>query len=229
MLVDKFHCKVGRMQLKKIVKSYWKEKIMNLGEKLYKLRKSKNLSQEEVAEKLDVTRQTISKWETNQSTPDFDKIVPLCELYEISTDELLMNKKKEEKNISIEQDNKEIKEKRAKAISTSVFLYFIAVIWIIVVEEVEAINENILVGVFMLICAIATVNLIYQLMSTSTKNERKTKKKYKDIDSIIAIFFFLIYISISFITMAWSITWLIWIVYALVTNIIHLILELKEK
>lgn len=202
---------------------------MNLGEKLYKLRKSKNLSQEEVAEKLDVTRQTISKWETNQSTPDFDKIVPLCELYEISTDELLMNKKKEEKNISIEQDNKEIKEKRAKAISTSVFLYFIAVIWIIVVEEVEAINENILVGVFMLICAIATVNLIYQLMSTSTKNKRKTKKKYKDIDSIIAIFFFLIYISISFITMAWSITWLIWIVYTLVTNIIHLILELKEK
>ena len=41
---------------------------MNFGEKLYELRKEKNLSQEEVAEKLNVTRQTVSKWETNQST-----------------------------------------------------------------------------------------------------------------------------------------------------------------
>ena len=49
---------------------------MNIGEKIFELRKSRNLSQEEVAEKLNVTRQTVSKWETNKSTPDFDKIVP---------------------------------------------------------------------------------------------------------------------------------------------------------
>ena len=46
---------------------------MSLGERLLELRKSKHLSQEELAYKLDVTRQTISKWETDQSTPDFDK------------------------------------------------------------------------------------------------------------------------------------------------------------
>ena len=69
----------------------------NLGERLFELRKTKNLSQEEVAEKLNVTRQTVSKWETNQSTPDFDKIIPLCELFEISTDELLTGIKKETK------------------------------------------------------------------------------------------------------------------------------------
>ena len=56
----------------------------NLGERLFKLRRDKKLSQEEVAEKLNVTRQTISKWETNQSLPDFDKVVPLCELYDIT-------------------------------------------------------------------------------------------------------------------------------------------------
>ncbi|MCI8310064.1 MAG: helix-turn-helix transcriptional regulator [Clostridia bacterium] len=71
---------------------------MNIGEKLFELRKSKNLSQEEVAEKLNVTRQTVSKWETNQSTPDFDKILPLCELFEISTEELLTGKKPEVNN-----------------------------------------------------------------------------------------------------------------------------------
>ena len=69
---------------------------MDLGQKLFELRKGKNLSQEEVADKLNVTRQTVSKWETNQSTPDFDKIVPLCELFEISTEELLIGKKTEE-------------------------------------------------------------------------------------------------------------------------------------
>ena len=65
---------------------------MNFGEKLYELRKEKNLSQEEVAEKLNVTRQTVSKWETNQSTPDFDKILPLCELFGISSEYLLIVK-----------------------------------------------------------------------------------------------------------------------------------------
>ena len=71
---------------------------MDLGEKLYELRRSKNLSQENVAEQLNVTRQTISKWETNQSTPDFDKIVPLCELYGITPNELLTGEKQEENN-----------------------------------------------------------------------------------------------------------------------------------
>lgn len=61
---------------------------MKLGEKLYELRKEKNLSQEEVANILNVSRQTVSKWETGGTTPDFDKIVPLCNLYGITTDEL---------------------------------------------------------------------------------------------------------------------------------------------
>lgn len=66
---------------------------MSLGQRLIELRKEKKLSQEEVAGKLNVTRQTVSKWETDQSTPDFDKILPLCELYGISTEELITGKK----------------------------------------------------------------------------------------------------------------------------------------
>ena len=56
---------------------------MSLGERLLDLRKKKGLSQEEIAGLLDVSRQTVSKWETDQSTPDFDKIIPICKLYEI--------------------------------------------------------------------------------------------------------------------------------------------------
>ena len=62
---------------------------MTIGERLLKLRKEKNLSQEELANILDVSRQTVSKWETDQSVPDFDKIVPLCEVFGITSDELL--------------------------------------------------------------------------------------------------------------------------------------------
>lgn len=228
-LVDKFHHKVGRYKTKKIVKFYRKEKFMNLGEKLYQLRKTKNLSQEEAAEKLNVTRQTISKWETNQSTPDFDKIIPLCNLYKISTDELLTNQLKEKRQNIEQDDQNEIKVKRARAVSISIFLYFISIIWIIIGESIEEINDNILVGIFMFICALATVNITYQFMSTSSKIDQKPKKKYKDIDSILKMTFLIIYMVISFITMAWYITWLIWIVYILVIKIIHLILELREK
>ena len=111
---------------------------MNIGEKLYELRKGKNLSQEEVADKLNVTRQTISKWETNQSTPDFDKIKPLCELYEITADELLTGIKKEEQ---IETTSKqEINNKRAHGIATGVLFYFISLVWIMISVPVLFIN-----------------------------------------------------------------------------------------
>lgn len=75
--------------------------MSDISKRLTKYRKAAKLSQEEVAEKLSVSRQTVSKWETGQSTPDFDKIAPLCELYNISTDELLrgvVTEKKEEEN-----------------------------------------------------------------------------------------------------------------------------------
>lgn len=68
---------------------------MSLGEKLYELRKKQGLTQEQAADKLGVTRQTISKWETDQSTPDFNKLVPISKLYGISLDELAGNEQKE--------------------------------------------------------------------------------------------------------------------------------------
>ena len=65
---------------------------MKIGDKIYKLRKENNLSQEELANKLNVSRQTVSKWELGDSCPDFDKIVPLCDIFNISTEELLRGK-----------------------------------------------------------------------------------------------------------------------------------------
>ena len=60
-----------------------------LGNKIQKLRKENNLTQEELAEKIDVTRQTISKWELNETTPDINYSKKLAETFNVSLDELL--------------------------------------------------------------------------------------------------------------------------------------------
>ena len=64
---------------------------MDFSEKIAMLRRQKNWSQEELAEKLMVTRQAVSKWESAQSMPDLDKLVQLSELLGVSTDYLLKN------------------------------------------------------------------------------------------------------------------------------------------
>lgn len=62
---------------------------MNLAEKLQQLRKRNNLSQEQLADKLGISRQSISKWESEQSAPEIDKIVQLSEIFGVTTDYLL--------------------------------------------------------------------------------------------------------------------------------------------
>ena len=62
---------------------------MNFNEKLINLRKSKGLSQEELGNELKVSRQTISKWESCQSYPDFQRLVVLSDYFGLSLDELV--------------------------------------------------------------------------------------------------------------------------------------------
>lgn len=69
---------------------------MNLGERIYRLRTEKNLSQGDLAEMLDVSRQSISKWENNSAVPDLDKIVKLSEIFGISLDALVKGECAEE-------------------------------------------------------------------------------------------------------------------------------------
>lgn len=62
---------------------------MNLGNNLFQARKKAGLSQETVAEKLGVSRQTISKWETDETIPDIYQSKKLAKLYNLSLDELI--------------------------------------------------------------------------------------------------------------------------------------------
>ena len=74
---------------------------MILAEKITEERKKNGWSQEEMAEKLSVSRQAVSKWESAQSTPDLQKVLRLAEIFGVSTDYLLKDELKSETGTEI--------------------------------------------------------------------------------------------------------------------------------
>lgn len=215
---------------------------MNIGDKIFNLRKSKGYSQEDIANKLNVSRQTVSKWETNQSMPDFDKIVPLCDIFGISTDEFLKdnivsNEKEEvkdiveDKNINDLEEREDDKRKFAFRLCVSIGLYFLSVMWVIFAETLD-IPEELSTSIFLGIVGVATVIIVYASMTKKHIEEKKKideNKKVKTINNILSLIFFAFYMIISFMTMAWHITWIIWIIYAVVSEIVKAIYELGGK
>lgn len=69
---------------------------MKFNEKLIKLRKEMGLSQEELGNKLNVARQTVSKWELGETTPEMDKLIKMSEIFNITLDELIKDKNNDE-------------------------------------------------------------------------------------------------------------------------------------
>ena len=65
---------------------------MNLGENIYRFRTEKNMSQGDLADALDVSRQSVSKWENNSATPELEKLIKMSSLFGISLDELVSGK-----------------------------------------------------------------------------------------------------------------------------------------
>ena len=65
---------------------------MEFNNRLYQLRKQKGLSQEELASRLNVSRQTVSKWEVGDSTPDMEKLTAMSALFDVSLDQLVLGK-----------------------------------------------------------------------------------------------------------------------------------------
>lgn len=76
---------------------------MNVEERLKFYRVRSGMSQDQVAEEINVSRQTISKWENGKSSPDVDSIVRLADLYNISLDELLRSDKESETQETLEE------------------------------------------------------------------------------------------------------------------------------
>jgi len=202
---------------------------MAIGNRLYNLRKEKNISQEELANALDVSRQTISKWETGESTPDFNKICPLCEYFGITSDELLSGKQ----NI-IEAKKEDKKAKFARNLAIAVGLYIFSLVAIILCA---ALFDQPIIGVsvFFTIIAVATGLIIYSSIVYGKSEKEKVKEEkepknvvLKGITEIIDIAGVITYLLVSFLTGAWHITWIIFIAIGLLNAIVKLIFGIKD-
>lgn len=201
---------------------------MEINKKLLELRKAKNLSQERLAELLDVTRQTVSKWETGQSVPDLDKIPLICDIYGISADELISGKTK----TTVVKNHDNYKNNKAMAITISILLYFVAVAWIMVCIPVFNMDPIISTAIFMIIIGIATCIIVYSSIinkkNKDTNFNNPKSKLLKQVKAIISLVIVIIYFLVSFMTQAWHITWILFIVLGLLEEIVKLIFVLKD-
>lgn len=200
---------------------------MTIGERLLKLRKERNLSQEDLANVLDVSRQTISKWETGQSMPDFDKIIPLCEYFGITSDELLTG------NSNIQEAKKDnVKSNFARNIAVAVMLYIFAIIAVVLFSA--QFEEPIIgVSIFFTLIALGTGLLIYNGIYYSKESTDKPSKKQdslvKQVTNIIDIIGVTIYLIVSFATMNWHITWIIFLIVGIINEIVKLLFVVFKK
>lgn len=129
---------------------------MNLADKLIQLRKKNGWSQEELAEQMNVTRQSVSKWESGQAAPDLEKILKLSQLFGVSTDYLLKEELSESGNINTarEINVKKVSMKEAKDFlsvnretsKSTAFAVFLCIISPICLMILAAVSENPLYG-----------------------------------------------------------------------------------
>lgn len=114
---------------------------MNFSEKLLNLRKAKGMTQEQLAEKLDVSRQSVSKWGSGQAIPELEKIVALSTIFDVTTDYLLKSSEIDDlsvktKMLETQQQQMLVREQRQHQMgacilySIAVYLVFFAVCFI---------------------------------------------------------------------------------------------------
>lgn len=160
---------------------------MILSEKITEERKKNGWSQEELAEKLSVSRQAVSKWESAQSTPDLQKIIRLAELFEVSTDYLLRDEiiseqymvkpeYKEEKasihSVSMEEANAFLnwKRKRAPMMAGAVALCILSPVLLISLaglsdSHIWGLSENMACGVGLTVLMLMVAGAVFIFIS----------------------------------------------------------------
>lgn len=115
--------------------------MMNLSNKIYEMRKAQGLSQEQLAEKLNVSRQSVSKWESGEAIPELERLIAISKIFNVTTDYLLKESDVDELTIRTEllerqqqallSETKKAEHKRYRILSCTV-IYLIAFAMLIV-------------------------------------------------------------------------------------------------
>lgn len=162
---------------------------MILADKLIQLRKKSGMSQEELAEKMNVSRQAVSKWEGAQSIPDLEKILQLAELYGVTTDYLLKDSLEAEefagkdtpivRRVTLEEANEFMQLRKAAAprIAFATFLCIISVIPLFLLGGASEVPEfhvssNFAGGVGMIIMLVVAAIAVGIFVTTGFRSEK---------------------------------------------------------
>lgn len=133
---------------------------INVGQKLQMARNKQELTQEQIAQQLQVSRQTISNWENNKSYPDIVSLITLSELYQISLDQLLKGDKAMIEHLS-KSTNTVASNRR---LLTAIILNIIILIVFILFNSLITQNTTLLFTCFLIALA-STTFLFYQIIN----------------------------------------------------------------
>ena len=161
---------------------------MIFADKLILLRKKAGWSQEELADQMNVTRQSVSKWEGAQSVPDLEKMLRLSELFGVSTDYLLKDEIEEAEHIDLYDDTPllrrvsmeeanaflSVKLRTAKTIAYAAFLCIVSPIALLILSAISestagVLNENIANGIGMIVLIILVAIAAVMFISSGSK------------------------------------------------------------
>ena len=147
---------------------------------LQKIRSEKNLSQEQLADKIGVSRQTISAWESGKASPELDKITTISKLFSVSIDELVGEIKTEASNF----DKKEYEKNYSKIAllrASGIFILFSGIAFGAFFFE-----KGVIVGVGLMISLAISVPLFILAKNTDELENNKLIKSKKSLENVFA-------------------------------------------
>ena len=153
---------------------------MSFSENLQTLRKANNISQEQLAERLDVSRQAVSKWETDGGYPEMDKIIALCSIFGCTMDELVTGK------ISVDMPN-ERKEydshynRFAKGMALGVGLIIFGVAMVVLLSAISMTELMDAIGVTVLFMCIGVAVAIFIVLGLEDENFKRLHRNMPEI------------------------------------------------
>lgn len=155
---------------------------MALAEKLYELRKKSNLSQEQLAEQLGVSRQAISKWESGLAAPESDKLVTISNYFQVSLDYLMKEESAHNENDTAAEttSGKSGNERKTLGLIACIAGVVCLILWGLISMFFPSTSDNIAEssmiqidgnGIVLLICVFAIVFGAFLILRGSTNNE----------------------------------------------------------
>ena len=156
---------------------------MSLGENIYKLRTGKKLSQEDFAVAMEVSRQSVSKWENDMAVPELEKLIKMSKLFEVSLDELVGNTPPQTKT----EPTPAPVPAPASGITTGDLISVVLLILGIILPIVSVFTINFFGWVFLVIGLYITPALVTLGAAYCSPNSKPLLRVYSVYDIIISI------------------------------------------